>query len=427
MTPLVHVETSHDLPLVGIMVGFRAGATLDPPGREGLTRLAVRMPRLGAGGKNVVELANAIDGMGAELCEFAGLNAIHFHMDTIRRSFDRAVDLMASLLGDAAYDTQELARLIRETEQEVVEIRNFDRALCGRAFRRTLFRDHPFARRISGLPPSLQRIGRDDVVAHAKRMMNRSNVVFAFSGDVTDQEARAAAKRITDALPEAPAPSRPAVEPPGVSSRTLVFVDKPERSQTQTLLGCRGTHPKDPDHTAFVLGNTVFGGTFTSRLMTEVRVKRGWSYGACSNAPIDLCREAFSVWTHPDAKDVGPCLSLELELLERWRDRGVTGSELTFAKRHLSRSHAFEVDTASKRAQRRMLAMLYDLPPDYYDGFVSRLRSVTVKQANEAIRKRVDPSALVLAVTGTHDRSGADVEAAFANLGEVERVPYDLE
>ena len=278
------------------------------------------------------------------------------------------MDLLCSILGDPTNDPSELSRLIRETEQEILETRNYDRALCGRAFRRVLFRDHPFARRISGLPESLARIDQQHVVAHARRMMNRNNVVFAFAGDVTDEQALAAAERVAAALPDGPAPQRPIQEPTAREHRTLVFVDKPERSQTQMLIGCPGTDASDPDHTAFVLGNTVFGGTFTSRLMKEVRVKRGWSYGACSSAPVDLCREAFSVWTHPDAKDVGPCLQLELELLERWHDKGITGRELAFAKRNLSRSNAFEVDTASKRAQRRMLTMLYDLPADYYDA-----------------------------------------------------------
>ncbi|MFW5740266.1 MAG: M16 family metallopeptidase [Myxococcota bacterium] len=427
MTPFLHVETSHDLPLVSMMVGFRAGATLDPPGQEGLTRISARMLRRGAGGMNVVELADAIDGIGAEFGEFVGLNAIHFQMDTIRRSFDCAVELMCTLLGDAAYDPHELARLVRETENEVLETRNFDRALCGRAFRRTLFRNHPFSRRISGLPESLARIGRDDAISHTKRVMNRNNVVFAFAGDIEEEEARRAAERVLAVLPEGPAPERSSTDPTASESRTLVFVDKPDRSQTQMLIGCPGTHPRDPDHTAFVLGNTVFGGTFSSRLMTEVRVKRGWSYGACSNAPIDLCREAFSVWTHPDAKDARLCLELELELLEQWHDKGITGKELAFTKRNLSRPHAFEVDTASKRAQRRMLTMIYDLPEDYYDGFLDRLRGVTVRDVNQAIRRRVDMRSLVVAVTGTHERIGEAVEAAIPDLGSVERVPYDLE
>jgi len=426
-SPSVHVEACHDLPLVTIMVGFRAGATLDPPGKEGITRLGTRMLRRGAAGMNVVEVANAIDSIGAEFGEFVGLNAIHVHMDTIRRSLDRSVELICSLLGQATYDPEELARLIRETEHEVLETRNHDRALCGRAFRRTLFEGHPFERRISGLPKSLARIDRADVVEHAKRSMNRNNVVFAFAGDITEQEALQIAARIVAVLPEGDAPARPGHDPSAREGRTLVFVDKPERSQTQMLIGCRGTHPRDPDHTAFTVANTVFGGTFTSRLMTEVRVKRGWSYGAYSSAPIDLSREAFSVWTQPDAKDVGPCLELELELLETWCDKGITSRELAFAKRNLSRSHAFEVDTASKRAQRRLLTWLYDLPEDYYDGYLDRLRSVTVREVNESIRRRIALDALVVAVTGTYDRIGAEVAAAVPSLRGVERVPYDLE
>lgn len=423
----VFVEPSHDLPLVSIMIGFRTGSTLDPQGKEGLTRLAVRMLRRGAAGMNVVDLANSIDGIGAELGEFAGLNAVHFNMDAIRRSFDRAVELCCMILGSPTFDQEELARLVRETEQEVLETRNHDRLLCSRAFRRAVFKDHPFSRRVSGLPASLANITHDDVVSHARLHLNRNNAVFAFAGDITVDEARAAAEKIRAVLPDGPVAKRPSDDPAPVRGRRLVFVDKPERSQTQMLVGCAGTHPRDADHTAFTVGNTVFGGTFSSRLMTEVRVKRGWSYGAYSSAPIDMCREAFAVWTHPDAKDAADCLSLELELLEIWRAKGISGRELAFAKRYLSRSHAFEVDTAAKRAQRLLLTALYDLPADYYTGFPQRLRRLTTREVNDAIRNRIDPDSLVIAVTGTHDVIGSALERAVPRLASMDRLPHDVE
>jgi zinc protease len=427
MSARLLLEECHDLPLVSIMVGFRAGATLDPEGKEGLTRLAVRMLRRGAAGMDMPQLASAVDGIGAEFAEYVSPNAVHLQMETITRSFDRAVDLLCSIVGEATFDPDELARLVRETEQEIVETRNHDRALCGRAFRRTLFQGHPFARRMSGLPSSLARIGHEDVVRHAGRVFCRDNLVVAFAGDVTEKQARAATKRLRAVLPKgAPAGrvSRDAVWPRG---RRMVFVDKPERTQTQMLVGCAGTHPRDEDHTAFVLGSTVFGGTFTSRLMTEVRTKRGWSYGAYSSAPIDLCRESFTVWTHPDAKDVAACLALEIELMERWHAEGITARELAFAKRYLTRSAAFEVDTASKRAQRLLVEALYDLPEGYYDGFLGRVRAVTVRDVNEAVRQRVNVGSLLIAVTGTHDRVGEEVGRAVAGLEAVDRVPFDLE
>ena len=426
-SPSVHVETCHDLPFVSVMVGFRTGASQDPEGLEGVTRAAVRMLRRGAAGMDAAQIADAFDSMGAEYGEYVGLNAIHLSIDVIRRSLDRVVDLLCTLLGSPDFDEVELGKLLRETESEVLETRNHDRALCGRALRRVLFAGHPFSRRVSGLPESLRRIERRHVQEQHRAMLVRDNVVFAFSGDLTETEAHSIAKRICAALPEGPVSGRVREDPLPLSGRRLVFVDKPDRTQTQMLIGTLGTRASDPDHTSLLVANTVFGGAFTSRLMSEVRVKRGWSYGAYANLPIDLCREAFTVWTHPNADDAAACLALELELLETWRTRGITARELTFTKRYLSRSQAFEVDTASKRAQRKLLTRIYELPDDYYDGFLDRVKAVTVQSANLALRERLDLTALVVAVTGTFDRIGEGVAGAIPDLLETIRVPYDVE
>jgi zinc protease len=427
MSATVHVETSRELPLVSMMVGFKAGSVLDPPGQEGLTRLMVRMLRRGAAGMDAPAIENAIDTLGADISEHVGASSVSLQLEVIGRSFDGAVEMLGKLLCDPTFDPVELGKLQRETEGELIESRDNDRTLCARAFRRTVFDGHPLARRVSGLIPSLRSIQRDDVLHAYRRTLTRSNVVFAFSGDIDEATAARAAARIEAGLPEGPAPQRLIPEPPVRAGRRLVFVDKPDRTQTQLLLGGLGTHPRDPDHIPLHVANTIFGGTFTSRLMREVRSKRGWSYGAYASMPIDVCREAFSMWTHPGATDAAACLKLELQLLEALRAGGVTARELAFTKRYLVRSHAFDVDTASKRVHRKMAVTMYDLPEDYYTGYLERVASVTVEQAAEAVRTRLPSDNLVVALTGTHAQIGAQVAEAIPGLVEQTVVPFDLE
>src|SRR5207253_3567377 len=92
-------------------------------------------------------------------------------------------------------------------------------------------------------------------------------------------------------------------EPSMASGRRLVVVDKPERTQTQILIATMGTSPYDEDHVPLVIANAVFGGSFTSRLMREIRSKRGWSYGASARASIDRRRQAWVLWTVPSAPE----------------------------------------------------------------------------------------------------------------------------
>jgi zinc protease len=427
MSATVHIETSRDLPLVSMMLGFRVGSHLDPDGKEGLSRLMVRMLRRGAAGMDAQTIEKQIDRLGADLSEHVGATVVTIQLDVIRRSFDPAVELLCKLLAGPSFDEVELGKLVRETEGELIEARDNDRVLATRAFRRKVFEGHPFSRRASGLIPTIKTIGRDDVVAAFGRTLTRDNVVLAFAGDLDDAEAQRATASIEAALPAGPAPARAIGDPPPVQGRRLVFVDKPDRTQTQLLIGGSGTHPRDADHIALHVANTVFGGTFTSRLMREVRSKRGWSYGAYTSLPIDVCREAFAAWTHPAATDAAACIKLELELLERWREKGITPRELSFAARYLTRSHAFDIDTASKRVHRKLATSLYDLPQDYYDSYLARVKAVTKEQADEAVRRRLSTTDLVIAITGTHAQIGAAVADAIPGLAEQAVTPHDLE
>jgi zinc protease len=207
----------------------------------------------------------------------------------------------------------------------------------------------------------------------------------------------------------------------------LVFVDKPERTQTQILIGGLGTHPRDDDHLALHVANTVFGGTFTARLTQEVRAKRGWSYGAYSSLPIDRRRQAFSMWTFPKAEDAAPCIKLELEMLHELRAQGITKKELAWAKKYLVRSHAFALDTASKRVGLLLDSALYGLPDGYYENYVENIKSITLEQANAAVVSRLSEQDLLVSVVGTASQILDAVKGAIPELADSEVVAYDAE
>ena len=161
--------------------------------------------------------------------------------------------------------------------------------------------------------------------------------------------------------------------------------------------------------------------------MHEVRVKRGWSYGAYSSLPYDRRRQAFSLWTFPKASDAPACIALELEMLRDLRAKGITSGEFGWAKRYLVRSHAFALDTAAKRVGLTLDADLYDLPPGYYERYLENLRAATLEQANQAVRERFSDENLLLSVVGTEATTLLDVKSAIPNLGSADVVRYDAE
>jgi zinc protease len=423
----IFVEESHALPLVSVVVSFRSGSAHDPLGKEGLARVTARMLRRGAAGLPAEAIEERIDALGGDLATDTSQSSSSVHFEVIRRSLEPFADLVATLLGKPTFPQDELDRLLREAQAELVEARDSDRSLAARALRRTLFADHLYGRRVSGTIPSLQTIRRDDVLACYGRHFTRANAVVAIAGDVSRAEGVALAERLLSGLPEGEPIPDPVPEPVARPGRRLVVVDKPDRTQTQMLVGGLGTHAHDPDHVALLVAITAFGGTFTSRLMQEVRAKRGWSYGAYARAGVDRRREAFSLWTAPSTGDAAACLTLELELLHAFREGGVTAAELEFVKKYLVRSHAFEIDTARKRVHQRLEAALYDLPSGYHDAYLERVGAVDLDAANAAVRKRVPEDDLVVAVVATHAELGDSIAKAIPGLVDVTVLPADFE
>jgi zinc protease len=193
------------------------------------------------------------------------------------------------------------------------------------------------------------------------------------------------------------------------------------------VVGGLGTHPSDDDHIALLVANTAFGGTFTSRLMQEIRAKRGLSYGTSSRLSVDRQRDSFMMWAAPKASDGALCLSLMLDLLHTVREGGITAEELSFVKKYLIRSHAFEVDTARKRAHRKLDAALFDLPEGYYERQNERIEAVTLDEANAALRNRLSEDDMIVAVVGTHAESGKAITEAIPRLDGADVCPFDLE
>ncbi len=423
----LHVEPSSALPLVGFSIAFGQGGAHDPVEREGLARASMRMLRRGGAGLDGKGIEDAVDRLGAEIGADASMSAVTVSGEVLARNASALFELVGRLLASPAFEPAELSKLVRESQAELVEARDNDRGLASRALRRTLFHGHPYARRVAGSVTSLAALTRADVVGWHAATITRANAWVTVYGDVDDARGRELAQRLLAGLPEGVPHQDPVCDPVRRVGRELVFVDKPERTQVQLSIGTLGTRGDDGDHHALIVANTAFGGTFTARLMNEVRGKRGWSYGASSRLSLDRRREAWSMWTAPGEADAPACLALQLDLLERLVNDGLTAEEVEFAKSYLARSHVFEVDTAEKRAHRELDAAVLALPDGYHASYLQRVAEVDVDRANAALRARLSADDLVIAAVGTRAASLDALTAATPRLARTTVAPHDLE
>jgi len=421
----VLIEPCRALPLIAVTVALRAGATTDPVDGAGRARFTGRLMRRTAGGRGPFELDTLFDRLGGALGVDASHSCLAFQGVVLSRSFPRFLELLADVLARPDFSGDEFERLRRESEGELMEALDDDRTVAQRWFRGRMFPGDPYGRPVSGTPRSLARLSREASAGFHRSQVSADNVVVALAGDVDDAQARRAVDEVLASLPRGERFTEDAPDPRPRQGRHLVLVDKPNRTQTQIFVGCLGTRADDPDHTALLVANSVFGGTFGARLAREIRVERGWSYGAYSSLTVDRRRHAFAVWTFPAAADAAACVRHQIAMLERWRDDGITQDELERAQNYLIRSHVFTIDTPAKRVGLALDEEIHGLPPGYHERFRERVRDVSREEANAAIRRRIDLDRLLVVVLGTDSVVGGPVREAIDGLESAERVPFD--
>ena len=419
-------ETSHALPLVDFEVLLRSGSVHDPLGKEGLLRMTWRLARMGTGTLASQEFEEAIARLGARLAIETSTSFVRVHGTVIRKNLREFMSLVAEMLQRPAMRTADLAQVKREALADLVAARDSDRSVAARHFRRFLFGDHPYGRPIIGTRSSVRSLKLDDIRDCYRRHFVAQNTIMAFCGDVTSGDARTLADEYFSNLPTGRAPRERVAAPRLGKGRRVLLIDKPDRTQAQIYIGGLGCKVGDPEYFPLLVGNLGFGGTFTARLMNEVRVKRGWSYGAYSRLGQDRQRDAWFMWSSPALKDAVDCIDLELDLMQRWVDSGLTTKEHRAAKKYLVNSHCFDIDTAPKRLEQHVDEVLFDLPEGYHDRYMRHVRSVTRAGTHAAIQKRIDPDRQVIVALATVKAIEKRVEQ-LPGVTSIERVRYDAD
>jgi zinc protease len=420
----VLTERSAILPVVNFGLSLRTGTLFDPPGKEGLTRLLVRSMRMGTAAIKARTLEEELDRMGAQLGMSCSQSYVHFGGVVVAHNLEPFMALLSSLLLRPALRPADVHKARREMIAELSAICDDDRSLCARHFRRFAFGEHPFSRPRGGTTQSLRGLTHADVLAQHRRLLTADNAVIGVSGDFNERELERMLERHLGNLSARKAPTLALAEPKLQPGRRVLLVDKPERTQTQIMIGTLGTSAHDTDHVPLIVANTVFGGLFTSRLNEEVRAKRGLSYGASSGFTLSRTRDLWSMHTFPSATEAHGCIALQLELYDRWIERGITARELAATQRYMEKAEAFEIDTAAKRLDQRLDLELLDWPRTYHSRFIERVKQVTRQDAQRALQRRLSREDQVIVVVATAAQILPELRK-LPKIAQLEIVPFD--
>lgn len=418
------VAPSGDAPLVWIDVAILGGAASDPEGREGLHRHAALLARRGAGALDRAEFDDALDGLGAAIEVTVGRDAVTLSALCLTRNLDAVVGLLADVLAAPRWSDDEHQRLRRETPQVLDEVRDDDSALATRWFDREVCPGHPYARTALGTEASLAEIDRDGARALWQREVTAGNLVIGVAGDVDHARAAAIATRLTEGLPRGGAAIAPAISMPSpIAAPRLVVVDKADRTQAQLRLGHLGPRFGDPDTAAMLLLETGFGGMFSSRLMQEIRVKRGWSYGAGCALRRSRGRHWFEMWMATAIDVAGDACRVTSDLYRDLADHGLSDDELALARAYLVGSMPFHLATARQRMQLALRDALFDLPPGYTAALPSHVAELSAADVRRAAQRWLLPEQLVTVAVTTAATAAAGFEAA--RIGTPRVVAFD--
>lgn len=388
----------HSVPVVSIAWSWPGGAALDPEGQEGAASLAADLMTEGAGELDATAFADALEDQGIGLDLGIGRDEMSGSLRALPEALDEALRLAnlamtAPSLAPEAIDRRRAAALARARAA-----RQTPRGIADLAFRAASFPNHPAGRSAGGSPESLAGLDRARLRAAIERQVRRGGLLIAVCGAITPARLAQALPRLFANLPEGPAPVIPPLpEPAGFG----VKVEKVASPQSSILFGQPGLPVTDPDwEAAQVVLRILAGGGFGSRLMEEVREKRGLAYGISAGLDSFAGQATILGGTATVNARVGETLAVLREEWARMAASGPTHEEVSEAVAYLSGSLPLQF-TDSRRIAGTLLAMRRNARPlDWLDGRAARLAAITPERAVTVAARLLRPERLSILVAG---------------------------
>ncbi len=390
---------ARELPMFDLRLTFAAGSSHDQ-GVPGLAMLTNAMLNEGVPGKDVGAIAAGFEDLGASFGNGAYRDMAVLSLRSLSAAEQRepALALFNQVLGQPTFPEDSLARIKNQLLAGFEQQKQNPGKLANLELFQRLYGEHPYAHPSEGSAASIPGISREQLQAFHARAYAAGNAVIALVGDLSRAEAEALTASVSAAMPSGPALPRiaqPEVPTPGPS-----HIEFPS-SQTHLLIAQLGIDRRDPDYAALYLGNQMFGGGgFGTRLMEEVREKRGLTYGIYSGFTAMQARGPFLISLQTSAEQSAGTLQLIKDLLREYLAEGPSEAELQRAKRELAGS--FPLSTASNAAIVGQLGSMgfYDLPLTYLEDFMAEVQALSLEQVKAAMNRHLDPEALVIVTAG---------------------------
>ena len=394
----------HSIPFVALSILFRGGASLDAPDKRGAINLMTATLEEGAGDLDQTAFATAVEGLGARFGFDADDDAVSVTARMLTENRDEAAELLRLALTEPRFAEADVNR-VRGQVQAVIRQGDTDpQTLAQREMARQAWGSHPYATSINGTAGSVAGLKPDDLRVAKDRVLARDRVVVAASGDITAEQLGALVDTILGGLPaQATAPLPPQAQLGLTGGVTVIDWDSP---QTIVSFATAGLPIDDPDYfAAFVLNHILGGGGFSSRLMDELREKRGLTYGIGTRLSNGVYGQTWAGGMASANAKVAEGLVLIREVWGGMAE-GVTEKELRDAKTYLTGEYPLRFDGNGKIAAILSGMQLMGLPADYVNTRNAKIEAVTAADVQRVAKRLLDPATLRFVLVGRPEGVG---------------------
>lgn len=388
----------HNIPFAALEIQFRGGTSLDAPGKRGAVNLMTATLEEGAGEMDSKAFAEAREALAAEIRFGANSDAVNVSMKFLTENRDQVIDLAREALVNPRFDQDAVDRVRGQVLSNLRSNEKDPGTIAADRFDLLAFGDHPYGSNGDGTTATVTALTRDDIVAAHKAALARDRVYVGASGDITAEELGVLLDRLLGDLPATGA-ALP-TEAPWLLPAGETVVDFPT-PQSTVYFGQKGIPRDDPDFfPAFVLNEVLGGSRFTARLMTEVREKRGLTYGIgtyiVNMDHADLLLGQFSA----SNDKVAEAIKVVREEWGRIGKEGVTPEELEATKTYLTGSYPLRFDGNGPIASILVGMQMDAMPIDYITTRNAKVEAVTMEDIKRVAARLFDPEALQFVVVG---------------------------
>jgi zinc protease len=400
------------LPMVDIEVSIDAGDRYDPAGKSGLADMAAGLMNYGVkGDKSILteaQIADEIADLGANIgLSVGGERAILRIRSLSRRDLrDRAVKLAAAMLSAPTYDPKILEREKQRTITNLQEAETKPEYVLERRFKKSVYGDYPLAD--SPSMKSVAAINTSDLKQFHQQFYRGDRMIVSIVGDVDRAEANEIVQALLKQIPQSGQPitklpelQRSPVEPLAQREIQIPF----DSQQAHIAMGMTAVARSNPDYFSLLVGNYILGGGgFVSRLMSEVREKRGLAYSVFSYFAPGKDNGIFQAGLQTKNDQASQALDVMSSTIAQFIADGPTPSELVAAKANLVNGYPLRIDNNRKLLDNVSAIAWNDLPLDTMDIWTKQVEAVTLEQVKAAFQKYLAMDRMKIVVLGAKNK-----------------------